>query len=48
MVKIIISILAAVAVVINTLVVYTCCVAAGDADDAAEQIWRGRDESGTD
>lgn len=37
--KIIITILAAMAV-IDALIVYACCVVAGRADDAAEKIWR--------
>lgn len=36
--KIIISIRAAVVCVINAVVVYTCCVAAGDADETTERI----------
>ena len=39
--KIIITILAAVAI-INALIAYACCVVAGRADDAAEEIWRNR------
>ena len=45
--KIIITILAAMAV-IDALIVYACCVVAGRADDAAEEIWRDHDESGSD
>ena len=41
--KIIITILAAV-VIIDALIVYACCVVAGRADEAAEQIWRNRHE----
>lgn len=37
--KIIITILAAMAV-IDALIVYACCVVAGRADEAAEKIWR--------
>lgn len=37
--KIIITIFAAV-VIIDALIVYACCVAAGRADDVAEEIWR--------
>ena len=39
--KIIITILSAVAI-INAVIAYACCVAAGRADDAAEEIWRDR------
>lgn len=43
--KIIITILAAIAM-IDTVVVYACCVVAGRAEDAAEEIWRDkRDDS---
>ena len=45
--KIIITILAAM-VIIDALIVYACCVVAGRADEAAEQIWRDYDESGSD
>ena len=37
--KIIITILAAI-VIIDALIAYACCVVAGRADDAAEEIWR--------
>ena len=37
--KIIITILSAVAI-INALIAYACCAAAGRADDVAEKIWR--------
>ena len=37
--KIIITILAAVAV-IDVVIAYACCVAAGRADETAQQIWR--------
>lgn len=39
--KIIITILAAMAV-IDAVIVYSCCVVAGRADEAAEEIWRNR------
>ena len=39
--KIIITILAAVAI-INALIAYACCVVAGGAEDVAEDIWRNR------
>lgn len=42
--KIIITILAAV-FIINAVIAYACCVAAGRADDVAEQVWRDRDET---
>lgn len=45
--KIIITILAAV-VIIDALIVYACCVVAGRADEAAEQLRRDYDESGSD
>ena len=37
--KIIITILSAVAI-INAVIAYACCVVSGRADDAAEKIWR--------
>ena len=45
--KIIITILAVI-VIIDALIVYACCVVAGRADEAAEEIWRDHDESGSD
>ena len=45
--KIIITILAAMAV-IDAVIAYACCVVAGRADDVAEEIWRDHDESGSD
>lgn len=39
--KIIITILAVI-VIIDALIVYACCVVAGRADEAAEEIWRNR------
>ena len=39
--KIIIAILAVI-VIIDALIVYACCVVAGRADEAAEEIWRNR------
>ena len=42
--KIIITILAAMAV-IDAVIAYACCVVAGRADDVAEQVWRDRDET---
>ena len=45
--KIIIVILVA-AGVISALIAYACCAVAGRADDAAEEIWRDHDESGSD
>lgn len=44
MTKIIITILAVIAI-IDVVIAYACCVAAGRADDAAEQIWRRRNET---
>lgn len=41
MTKIAIALLVA-AAIIGVLVVYSCCVVAGRADDAAEEIWRNR------
>lgn len=37
--KIIITILTAI-VIIDAVIVYACCVAAGRADETAQQIWR--------
>ena len=37
--KIIITILAVI-VIIDALIAYACCVVAGRADEAAEEIWR--------
>lgn len=45
--KIIITILAAMAV-INAVIAYACYVVAGRADEAAEQLRRDYDESGSD
>ena len=39
--KIIITILAAMAV-IDAVIAYACCIVAGRADDVAEEIWRNR------
>lgn len=47
MTKIIITILAAMAV-IDAVIAYACCAVAGRADDVAEKIWRDHDESGSD
>ena len=41
LIKSVIAILAAV-VIIDALIVYACCVVAGRADEAAEEIWRNR------
>lgn len=44
LVKIAIALLVA-AAIIGVLVVYSCCVVAGRADEAAQQIWRRRNET---
>lgn len=44
LIKSVIAILAAI-VIIDALIVYSCCVVAGRADDVAEQVWRDRDET---
>lgn len=41
--KIIITILAVI-VIIDAVIAYACCVAAGRADDVAEKIWEDRKE----
>lgn len=45
--KIIITILAAMAV-IDAVIAYACCVVAGREDETAEQLRRDYDESGSD
>lgn len=47
MTKIIITILAVI-VIIDAVIAYACCVAAGRADEAAEQLRRDYDESDPD
>ena len=39
LIKSVIAILAVI-VIIDALIVYACCVVAGRADEAAEEIWR--------
>lgn len=39
--KIIITIMAVI-VIINVVIAYACCIAAGRADDVAEEIWRNQ------
>ena len=41
LIKSVIAILSAVAI-INALIAYACCVVAGRADDVAEEIWRDK------